>query len=335
MEKNRAFQGLRGYAIILIFLSHFTFMTNKKGTSITVWLGALGVEIFILLSGYLLLDRHGNEYINLREFFFTKIRKFYPLHIVTLILAVPFCINRLIAIDIKTYVALLANIFLVQAWVPSNEFYFGYNGVSWYLSMMISFVVLSPIVKKVWNVISNKMTLCIISAIVFLQIIICLIVKNWSICHWVIYIFPLVRIFDYILGGGIQKLVKLNPLRNSGSYVCILIISIFVLCIASAISFSQNSEWFSVCVWVIPAMSIVYILGFNRQDKFIDCIFSNYFITVIGDYSFDIFLIHQLVIRYVDYFLPFCNFAKFLIDVFVTGAGVLAWKKISKKILIP
>ena len=52
MEDKRqilAFQGLRGFAIILIMLSHCYFKTNIYGTSIMVYAGAIGVYIFILL----------------------------------------------------------------------------------------------------------------------------------------------------------------------------------------------------------------------------------------------------------------------------------------------
>lgn len=72
MTKNIKFQGLRGYAITLIFLSH----AGVAGR----YAGALGVEIFILLSGYLLMSCHSNNVLNLKMYFVRKFRKFYPLH---------------------------------------------------------------------------------------------------------------------------------------------------------------------------------------------------------------------------------------------------------------
>ena len=83
-------QGLRGYAICMIFISHCNLMLNVDGRNVTDYLGALGVSVFIMLSGYLsVLNYRVNENSDIKSYFKRKFLKFYPLHIITLLVALP------------------------------------------------------------------------------------------------------------------------------------------------------------------------------------------------------------------------------------------------------
>ena len=52
-NKIAAFQGLRGWAIFLVFLSHCSQLYNINGVNRLVYFGCAGVSIFIILSGFL------------------------------------------------------------------------------------------------------------------------------------------------------------------------------------------------------------------------------------------------------------------------------------------
>ena len=52
-EKIESFQGLRGLAILLIMISHCIFLKNAMGQNSLSHLGGFGVELFIMLSGFL------------------------------------------------------------------------------------------------------------------------------------------------------------------------------------------------------------------------------------------------------------------------------------------
>ena len=134
-EKKRtinSLQGLRGIAILLIFASHYPFLRNANGGNALAWAGALGVELFVLLSGYLfalqndlIIPKVSTQYIK------KKIGKFYPLHLLTLICAIPFSIDLLfIQKHINTWLKLGLNALLMQSWVPIYGVYFSFNAVS-------------------------------------------------------------------------------------------------------------------------------------------------------------------------------------------------------------
>lgn len=96
-KKILSFQGLRGLGILLIFLFHCGYIQNRYGGNIFGWAGALGVSIFIFLSGYLAVRNiHTTEQISAKEIVVMtvrKMKKFYPLHLFTLLAALPFSIR--------------------------------------------------------------------------------------------------------------------------------------------------------------------------------------------------------------------------------------------------
>lgn len=146
-EKLRPVQGLRAFAITLVFVSHCSFMENSAGGSLFNFAGAAGVSVFFVLAGFLAMYNYrineGSPTIpSIIKRTATKATKFYPLHLVGLVLAVP------IMIAAGNYFALipkfLANIFLVQSWIPASGYYFSFNTPSWYLSTYLFLLALSP-----------------------------------------------------------------------------------------------------------------------------------------------------------------------------------------------
>ena len=93
--KLQQVQGLRGLAILAIALSHCQLIRLADGTNaVGIW-GGLGVELFIRMSGFLSCWWHfaqeqapfswrGSWALVKR-----KIGKYYPLHLVTLLAAIP------------------------------------------------------------------------------------------------------------------------------------------------------------------------------------------------------------------------------------------------------
>ncbi len=196
------FTGIRGYAIMLIFLSHCNFGNNQAGTNCTGMWGGFGVELFVLLSGYLLALNDSSGITQFKEYLKRKLKKFYPLHIVTLIATIPFSLKLLLSLNLTTWIALPLNILLLQNWIPTSSVYFSYNSVSWYLSLTLFFILISPIVIRFWNAVNMKYIPYVVIGLFLLEIAWCYFVKDTSLAHWLIYILPLVRALDLLIGGG-------------------------------------------------------------------------------------------------------------------------------------
>ena len=131
-----------------------------------------------------------------------SIRKFYPLHILTLFVAVPFSLSLLLSLDIKTWVSLFFNITLTQAQIPKSSVYFSFNAVAWYLSLNAFLIIISPFVLYFWKDKSKKQILTILVLILVIESILCLISYNSEYAHWLLYICPFVRSLDFL--GGVS-----------------------------------------------------------------------------------------------------------------------------------
>ena len=204
-KKIDAFAGLRGYAIILVFLSHYSFGANSKGLNITNWLGALGVEVFIILSGFLLMENHGNTMFEFKPYYIRKVKKFYPLHFIMLLMAIPFSVKPLLGLDIEKWIALFSQVMLVQTWFPKPDIYFSFNGVAWYLSLTVFFIAVSPLTVKIWNKLTMRSSVIMMAGIAAAEIILCVVFRKSAFAHWILYVAPFVRILDFFMGGGVLE----------------------------------------------------------------------------------------------------------------------------------
>lgn len=102
-------------------------------------------------------------------------------------------------------------------------------------------------------------------------------------------------------------------------------------------SVGQGSNWFLVCVWVIPA-SLIIIITAMRKARCFQILFENRIATAIGNVSLEIFLFHQLVIKYCDiinnHLFGFNRAIIFLIDIILTIIVIFVWRKMYQLIMI-
>lgn len=152
MKRISAIQFLRVFSICLIFLSHCSELVVINGQNVLSKWGGAGVSIFIAISGFLSAYNYLNKEnaFNSWILYKQKWRKYGPTHFVTLIISIPLMISLIRTDVFKSFIALICNGFLIQAFVPVESIYFSYNAVSWYLSLTIFFVVMIPICVQLW-----------------------------------------------------------------------------------------------------------------------------------------------------------------------------------------
>ncbi len=329
------FQGLRGLACILVFISHCTLVKNRYGLSATMWLGSFGVEIFILLSGFLLMLQHENETLDFRDLIKKRLSKIMLLHIVTLFLTIPFSLKEILSLDIKAILTLFFNLLLLHAWVPNTAFYFSFNMVSWYLCLVLFFAAVSPIVLKIARSLSALKSGAVCIGIILFEFVLAILVQQMSIAHWILYICPIVRLGDFFIGALAYNLFK--GIKNSKftiSYHKIAYCGLIIACGVSFFSLFSDSEIFSVAVWIIPV--ILILIGLVKGNSHtLSLLFNNSFLIFMGRISFEFFLIHQIVIRYIKLISSYIQYEGVLIylPAFVISIiFCIMWQKISTRI---
>jgi len=316
-KRIEGLQTLRGIAFLLIFVSHCSFITSR-----TTYFGAFGVSLFIVLSGFLDMvrfDEKPSENTSTRVK--GKLKKVYPLHIVTMVGALPFAVHDIIlgSESVSGLIAkIVANLLLLQGYIPVKTMYFSLNAVAWYLTLVLTVTVISPrlacLIKRIKNVTCTNANnyarwggiACAI--IIILQTIWSAVCKNSTAFHWMIYINPLLRILDYILGmiSGYVYVARQENSEDTHEHrripkpiaVCTFIIATLAMLIISCLK--EESPWMLVVVWAPLSTAAVYIFALSEDfpKSFRRLLFENKALEWIGNISFELFLIHQLVIRY-------------------------------------
>ena len=335
IDKILSFQGLRGFAIILIMLSHCYFISNSYNQNALIYFGAYGVELFIVLSGYLayynyLLGKRNSSIIR-------KVKKFFPLHIVTFLWSLPLSLYVFTNGEyLKAIVKIITNLLLINAWIPKADFYFSFNSVSWYLTLVIFFIVIKPRMFKKLEQINIKILITLMMAIILVEFIWTYIFGDNEFSHWLIYICPLIRCLDYLLGAIVFRIVqnvRLKHWQMTTTMIFSLVLSITLL----YSSLNVNNALYLTFIWAIPSILLIGVLALgNSTQKINKWVFENPMVVFIGNISFELFLLHQLVIRYVE---TICskvgldrNVAIYVVAIIVAIIISYSWQKIGNQL---
>ena len=318
--KILSLQGLRALAFIGIFTEH---------AGITR-LGSWGVSCFLILSGFLRYYNYGTIMVTFQgcdslkdniASAIRKIKKLYPLHCITLFVAM--CVywenQRLDSIKhILLWIGkVVFNLMLLQSWVPKAEFYFSFNAVSWYLSTIIVSYIAFPYIRKAIHHVKSKYGILLrMIAVIAIQsaISILLIVYNEQVnsvpvtisddvTKYVTYICPLYRMGDFYIGcllGCFFKKYSFFRKENRTIFSVMEIIAFTFMYILQTIyrgkvSFLGNDAFRYTLLYTIQVMILVILVGIN-QGVISKYILSSRIMVFIGDLSGYAFLIHQLVL---------------------------------------
>ena len=204
-NKIESFQVLRGIAILIIFASHCNNLIVIGGQNRLMYLGGCGVSVFIALSGFLAAYKYSEASpTDGMSSIKAKLRKFGWLHLSTLIVATPLSISLLKKNVIQWVGTLLLNGTLLQAWIPTLSVYFSFNAVSWYLSLTIAFAALTPFAVHIWKAVSVQGTVVLSTILAGFELALCYFLQKRTYVHYAVYVFPITRFLDFIIGGGLQ-----------------------------------------------------------------------------------------------------------------------------------
>lgn len=347
-------QALRAFAFLGIFLSH-------AGSPVR-W-GFLGVSIFLVLSGFLMIYKYGNKSIvcSIKEniaFSLRKIKKLYLLHIITMCLAVLLTVMKYTYMGwtLKRIVYLIGtiglNVTLLQTWVPHSRVNSSLNGVAWYLSATMFLYFMFPYVKKWIANKKNSTLMAICFALFVIEIVVCVpwiyfLGSESPIYIWFMYCFPIFRLGDFFVGCCLGKWYSEKELRIDLSFVKSSVLEILatVITVFVYLWIKQNHE--NVFLLAINnfttlyiALAVMWILLFAYNKGIITKILTNRVTIFVGNISAYTFLIHYVITLYVSCakkfldveFAPSGNAFLIIVEFLLTVIATLLYMKIRKKI---
>jgi peptidoglycan/LPS O-acetylase OafA/YrhL len=295
---------LRFFFALMVFLSHLIFVQNVRLVYIYNRFfheGRLGVAFFFILSGFVLSLNYKKSLlagtIQKKEFWLARFARIYPLHVLTLIIAIP-VVHDLQGNLITAIGKLCSNLFLVQSFIPSENWYFTFNDPSWSISDESFFYLLFPFVIIFFY---SYPRLIKYSLLFLLLIPIGIYFCPQQFHQRYFYVSPIARFIDFYIGMLLYNIFESDWLgkffQSFRSATCIELGSL-LLFIAFFYYYPliPDAYRFSCYYWLPMAL---LIFSFAYQKGGLSIILSNKRLVYLGEISFGFYMIHQICIRYI------------------------------------
>ncbi len=310
MKKNRieSLEGLRVLAFLGIFISHI---------GLYDW-GAWGVSIFLVLSGFLMVYNYYDNDLpddvkGCLMCAVNRVKKLYPLHIVTMIAAIVVqSLHGIIFYSIYRSIIdagiVGLHLCLLQSWIPRSGVYFSLNSVSWFLGVSLFCYFMFPyICKRIKKYDSGKEA---IIAVIFTFVAQIILAYGSTFIHvpeavskdftkWFTYVCPLFRLGDFIIGCNLgfiflSRKTEVKSLHSSTWTLMELSVLILGLSIPNDRLYDLGFGWIAVSIVYLP-VSAALVLLFSLKLGFFTKISS--VLKYVGSLTPYAFLIHFQVIN--------------------------------------
>lgn len=243
MKEILPLTSLRFLAALYVFLFHIhlRWPLDDKGAPIAkfISLGAVGMSIFFILSGFVLAYRYGGEEsVPIKKYAFERFSRIYPVYVVAALVTIPWLFSSLpqdasaMKQAVQAAFIILADMLLIQAWMPQLFSYWN-NGGSWSISVEMFFYAMFPYVllqlRTMESASIKRMmwVLWIASALPGLSW--ALFPKSFDMT--VFYSVPLFRLSEFLIGvcAGLLFLRGRRPADASRSFMLISAALVFYL----------------------------------------------------------------------------------------------------------
>lgn len=292
-----AFNSLKGILALMIFVHH---LDLYKGG------GSLAVAIFFMLGGFLSTLGYREKIVsssfNYKNYLIGKAVKFYPLHWLLLLVAIPLVIYGDGHI-LKNFCILGVNASLLQSWIPIQTVYFSGNAVSWYLSDTLAFVAVFPFILR-WMFLGSKQSKILVAIGIAAVYALCWIFLPQEYVHRFFYISPIFRIIDYMV-GMVAALYYLEVKDNqrvkdlvSGHLLPLNIFACVCFAALIAISFTNEQVVLHSVVYMPIGVILLITIALTGGGGLQMSILQKF-----GSISFAFFLVHQICLRYLHIIL--------------------------------
>lgn len=200
--------GFRGISIILVIISHIYFMSESRNPLLTVFSGLFGVNIFFVISGFLittllLKEKEKNGFISLKRFYIRRILRIFP--VAYLFLLVLTLLNLLFSMHLRIWSFIGSAFYFRNLYFNAMQDF--QTGHFWSLSVEEQFYFIFPILLK--------KNLRIYGFALILLIVFIPMIAHARFFHW--FIFKL-NFFDILA----QLVINMSPILV-GSLTAVLI----------------------------------------------------------------------------------------------------------------
>jgi peptidoglycan/LPS O-acetylase OafA/YrhL len=210
--------GLRFVAALYVFLFHIQLrwpVTDIKFINNIIGEGAVGMSVFFMLSGYLLMMNYSDFKGGFRDYFVNRLARIYPVYFIAGLITLPWLgisfdgtSKEVVLGFAKMLFVFFANILVIQAWFP-QLFNLWNNGGSWSISVEMFCYALLPLMIPYLNRMSKRGLLYLILGCYIFSVMSGLSVKLLQGPGVpVFYAMPIFRLPEFIIGACTFLLIK-------------------------------------------------------------------------------------------------------------------------------
>lgn len=237
-----------------------------------------------------------------KSFITKRINRIYPLHFLGVI-AWMLLFSHALGVKEVLCLPTILNLLLLHALVPSKEYFFSCNGVSWCLSVLLFCYALFPLIIQYSGKLNRKRLLLVFTSLLLLYFCIISFIPNDMVAS-IIYISPLMRLFDFIIGILCHKVyihISCKYASSVNEYTTNILQIIVVLFLIGAIIFSGYIpvKIRQVSYWWLPVSFILIVFAlFDSRDTIVNRILKSRILIWFGEISFSFYILHQLIIEF-------------------------------------
>jgi len=302
---------LRFFFALMVFLSHLDYLLMSKNET-SRWIfkhiffeGYIGVSFFFILSGFILAYKYQEDLLQGKkskyDFWRARFARIYPLHVLTLLVSLPLVFNEFFQDKIKFIAKFFIQLTLTQSYFPQRTIHYSFNAPSWSISDEAFFYLLLPVL--VFFLLKRLRLFYRMLILLIMLVVALLFILPEDRHHFVFYIFPPVRLVDFMIGIGLYNLyvyvhkhqIDLNFARLE--WVAVLVFGLFFYFHEQIPLGARYGSYY----W-LPMSLIVFVFAF-QQGK-LSQFLSNKYLFIAGEISYGFYMFHQLVLRYFFKYFP-------------------------------
>lgn len=279
-NKIQTFDFFRVIGSVLIFMCHTTLFDTYIG-------GGIGVEMFFVLSGFVMTLGYGNNNEKFIPYIKKRLNKLYPLYFITLVLGLLYMILILDFDLVRSVIKFPIYIICAQTMTPLFSAT-GFNSPSWYVATLIWIYVLFFVLRKLNFIKLGGVTLLYALLILSFRSF----ANELGLGTWLYYFSPYARVLDFMLGvitANLHIRYSLNITSKWGATVLEAIaLIIFTTCIIYENMFNSIIEaGIIICI-------VLYI--FSQKGGYISAFLRLPIFRQLSKHTYPFYLIHYLVI---------------------------------------
>lgn len=259
--------------------------------------GPTAVSYFFVLSGFVLTITYYNpeQGLDLKKYFLARFSRIYPVYFFSFFLTCVFYLDNLARIKPEK---VLANIFLIQAWIP--RYAQSFNIAAWSLSVEAFFYIVFPLFLAIFSrlrvssVIWTSLTFWGISQTAHLALTISTMPENAEVLAY----FPIFHLNAFIIGmsGGIWYMTRQQDeisAFNQKSLLLWLGAFLVVMALLTLRGFMPGfSTNFSLDVGLLAPLFLFIVLGLVGDYSLISEIFKRPWLVHLGEASYALYILH-------------------------------------------